>query len=71
MKSRVAMAGLFFVGFSLLWIPVANAYVDPGTGSFIFQAAIGTLLAVSVAVKVFWKRVVRLVTRKDRATPDV
>jgi hypothetical protein len=47
------------------------AYVDPGTGSFIFQAAIGTLLAVSVAVKVFWKQVVRLVTRKDRATPDV
>ena len=47
------------------------AYVEPGTGSFIFQAAIGTLLAVSVAVKVFWKRVVRLVTRKDRATPDV
>ena len=50
MKSRVAMAGLFFVGFSLLWIPVANAYIDPGTGSFIFQAAIGVLLAAGVAV---------------------
>ena len=71
MKSRVAMAALFFVGFSLLWIPVANAYIDPGTGSFIFQAAIGVLLAAGVAIKVFWKKVVRLVTRKDRATPDV
>lgn len=71
MKSRVATAALFFVGFSLLWIPVANAYIDPGTGSFVFQAAIGVLLAAGVAIKVYWKKVVRLVTRKDRATPDV
>jgi membrane protein implicated in regulation of membrane protease activity len=71
MKSRVAMAALFFVGCSLLWIPVANAYIDPGTGSFIFQAAIGALLAVGVAIKLFWKRFVHFVTRKDRATPDV
>jgi hypothetical protein len=71
MKSRVAMAALFFVGFSLLWIPVANAYIDPGTGSFVFQTAIGVLLAAGIAIKVFWKRIVRFVTRKDRATPDV
>ena len=71
MKSRVAIAALFFVGGSLLWIPVANAYIDPGTGSFIFQAAIGALLAAGVAIKLFWKRIVRFVTRKDRATPEV
>jgi membrane protein implicated in regulation of membrane protease activity len=71
MKSRVATAALFFMGFSLLWIPVANAYIDPGTGSFVFQAAIGALLAAGVAIKLFWKRFVRFATRKDRATPDV
>jgi NhaP-type Na+/H+ or K+/H+ antiporter len=71
MRSRVAMTALFFVAFSLLWIPTANAYIDPGTGSFIFQAAIGALLAVGVAIKVLWKRLTRLVNRKDRATPDV
>jgi hypothetical protein len=71
MKSRVAMAALFFVGFSVLWIPVANAYIDPGTGSFVFQAAIGVLLAAGVALKLFWKKIVRFVTRRDRATPDV
>jgi hypothetical protein len=65
------MTALFFVGFSLLWIPTANAYIDPGTGSFIFQTAIGVLLAAGVAVKVLWKRLTRLVNRKDRATPDV
>lgn len=71
MRSRVAIAALSFVAFSFLWIPVANAYVDPGTGSFIFQVAIGALLATGVAIKVFWKRVVRFVTGKNRPTPDV
>jgi hypothetical protein len=71
MRSRVAIVALSFVAFSLLWIPVANAYVDPGTGSFIFQVAIGALLATGVAIKVFWKRVVRFVTGKNRPTPDV
>lgn len=70
MRSRVLMTALFFVGFSLLWIPTANAYIDPGTGSFIFQAAIGVLLAAGVAIKVFWKKITRLVTRKDRTTSD-
>ena len=71
MRSRVGMTAVFFVGVSLLWIPTANAYIDPGTGSFIFQTAIGVLLAAGVAVKVLWKRLTRLVNRKDRATPDV
>jgi hypothetical protein len=48
-----------------------NAYIDPGTGSFLFQAAVGALLAVGVAIKVFWKKLTRIVSRKDRATPDV
>jgi hypothetical protein len=48
----------------------AHAYVDPGTGSFIFQAAIGALLAASVAVKVFWKRITGVFSRKDEAPSD-
>ena len=45
----------------------AQAYVDPGTGSFIFQAAIGAALAAGVAIKVFWKRITGVFTRKDEA----
>ncbi len=33
------------------------AYIDPGTGSFLFQAAIGALLAAGMSVKVFWRRI--------------
>jgi hypothetical protein len=42
------------------------AYVDPGTGSFVFQMVIGALLAVGVAVKVWWKKIVAFVTRRPR-----
>jgi hypothetical protein len=65
------LTALFVIGFSLLWIPVANAYIDPGTGSFVFQAAIGMLLAAGVAMKLFWKKLTRFVTRKHQDTPDV
>jgi hypothetical protein len=45
----------------------AQAYVDPGTGSFIFQAVIGGALAAGVALKVFWKRITGVFSRKDEA----
>ena len=51
-------------------LPTANAYVDPGSGSFIFQAIVGGALAAGLAVKMFWKRIVSFVTRKPRATDE-
>lgn len=50
--------------FWLLVMPTANAYVDPGTGSFIFQVLIGAALGAAVAVKVFWRRIWGFITRK-------
>ncbi len=32
------------------------AYIDPGSGSFLFQATIGVALAAGMSVKVFWRR---------------
>jgi hypothetical protein len=55
---------LVVLGFWLLVVPAANAYVDPGTGSFIFQVLIGAFLGAAVAVKVFWKRIWGFITRK-------
>ncbi len=42
----------------------AIAYVDPGTGSYIFQVLIGALLGAAVAVKMFWKRIWGFLTRR-------
>jgi hypothetical protein len=43
--------------FSLVVIPTANAYIDPGSGSFIFQMLVGAALGISFGVKVFWRRI--------------
>jgi hypothetical protein len=71
MKRRVWIVASLVVAFTGLYLPAANAYVDPGAGSFIFQAMIGGLLAAGVAAKVFWKRLSALVSRRDRdAEPE-
>ncbi len=35
----------------------ADAYLDPGTGSFIFQIAVGAILGGIVAIKVKFKQI--------------
>jgi membrane associated rhomboid family serine protease len=65
MGRRIWVIAVLVVAFSTLFVPVASAYVDAGSGSFVFQAAVGGLLAAGVAVKVFWKRIVSTIRRKD------
>jgi hypothetical protein len=57
MKSR-RLALVFFFSL-LLFFPVrAQAYVDPGTGSFVLQLLIAGLLGALFALKVFWYKMV-------------
>ena len=35
----------------------AYAYLDPGTGSYIMQIIIATLIGASVAIKLFWRNI--------------
>ena len=43
----------------LLALPsTAHAYLDPGTGSYVVQLLIGTMLGGLFALGVFWRRVV-------------
>jgi hypothetical protein len=67
--SRIYVLILLCLAFCLVTLPAANAYVDPGTGSFVFQAVVGGILAVGLAVKMFWRRIVAFVTRRGSA-PD-
>jgi hypothetical protein len=63
--SKIFTVALSFVAFSFLFIPPAAAYLDPGAGSFLFQALVGAFLATALAVKVFWRRIVAFVTRRS------
>ncbi len=35
-------------------------YLDPGTGSLIFQIILAGLLGISVFIKVFWRKILNL-----------
>ena len=64
MTSRFVWFTLFLLYFGVVAVPSAHAYIDPGSGSFIFQVLIGGLLAGAVAVKHFWRRIVSFFTRR-------
>jgi hypothetical protein len=48
--------------FALLWlysalIGRAEAYIDPGSGSYFFQIMIAALLGGLYAIKIYWKNI--------------
>ena len=59
--TRVSLAVLL-VGLVLL-PGLAQAYLDPGTGSYVLQILIGALLGGLFAIGIFWRRVVAFVRR--------
>ena len=70
-RTRVFYVSLLVLAFSFTVIPVANAYIDPGSGSFIIQMLVGAALGASLAIKVFWRRLVSFFTgRKNDDTEE-
>lgn len=47
-------------------------YLDPGTGSLIIQLILAGVLGISVAIKIFWKKIINLFkkNKEDDATND-
>lgn len=64
----------FFSLFCVLFANPAQAYIDPGTGSFLLQIMVGTVLSGVVALKLFWNelklKMRRLVKLKSGHRPD-
>ena len=56
------LAGLALLVSPILLRP-AYGYLDPGTGSYILQLVIGSLLGGLFAIGLFWKRVLAFVKR--------
>jgi len=40
-------------------------YIDPGSGSFIFQVLVGSLLAAGVVFRSFWGRLWSFLSRRN------
>ncbi len=54
MKSLIVV--LFCTVLPLVFVNRANAYIDPGTGSMIIQAALAVVAAATVSIGIFWRR---------------
>ncbi len=52
------MNSVILVGLVLLILTRdAHAYLDPGTGSYIFQLVIAGILGASLAIKIYWGKI--------------
>ena len=63
---RAAVVAYLAVCLSLITAAPAAAYIDPGSGSLIFQAVIGGIMAVGVGLATFWRRIMNFFSRRDR-----
>jgi len=57
---KVKLWTIYFMAFlvtSLFFSPNSYAYLDPGSGSYLFQIIIAALLSVSFLLKAFWQRI--------------
>ena len=59
-KSFLIFLMIFLLAF-FLDVQEANAYLDPGTGSYIFQVLIAVLLGTIFSLKAFWTKVKQIV----------
>ncbi len=48
----------------------SQAYIDPGAGSALIQGLIGIIVAVGVALKLYWHRVIKFLGFKKSAPKD-
>jgi len=49
---------LFFILIILFFFPkIANAYLDPGGGSYIFQLLLGVIFSLIFTIKLFFQKI--------------
>ncbi len=56
------------LGILLVPISTAQAYIDPGSGSFLLQAVLAGLLAAGMAIRTYWRRIVGFFRRDSPKT---
>ena len=59
----------FIALITLCFSSPAYAYLDPGSGSFILQLLLASLLGTIFLIKSYWRKITRFF-RRDQATDD-
>jgi len=60
MSSRFNLINVLFISVFILFASAQNAYayLDPGTGSYIFQIIIAVALGGLFAIKLLWNKII-------------
>ena len=63
---------VFLTAWVMLFVPrSAQAYIDPGTGSYILQTLLAILFAAGFTLKIYWRHAVGFLRVKlSRKRPD-
>lgn len=51
----------------LAYSPLAQAYLDPSTGSMIVSALVGIFASIALAVKTYWYKLKNLFRRSEKS----
>jgi hypothetical protein len=57
------------VAWLLLLSRPAEAYLDPGTGSYVFQMVAAALVSVAFVIRTYWHRIRAFFTRRGPEPP--
>ena len=63
------MKALNILLFAVFFSGPAHAYLDPGTGSIILQAIVGTIAGGLVLIKLYWYRIKNLFKKQIPEEP--
>ena len=63
--ARIAALSVFC---KFLLVSDAQAYIDPGTGSLIFQMALALVVGIGVALRAYWQKIRELFSRRGSAS---
>jgi len=64
-RTPLLRIAIFVAFFHVFFIDEAHAYLDPGTGSLIFQALVATLIGSTVVARRYWSQIKSFLGRGD------
>jgi hypothetical protein len=62
-----SLSAILAVLLLVTYSPVAEAYLDPSTGSMIVSALVGIFASIALAVKTYWYKLKNLFRRSEKS----
>ena len=62
---------LIFLLIFILAPSVSWAYLDPGTGSFIIQILVATVVGTLVTIKMYWSKIIGIFKKKSENETEI